>query len=231
MPYPTQHENFYKNQVIQLQQKLQQLTETYNYRLNEAGGIINRIVTAVTPDLVNSKAWTIAREASQAAAWGEAHSAESLARQAAAVAAREAAEAALRALAARVEAFSTMSNAEIIAAINSGDAAFKRYVLEHYGQIVQVGSSYQRLLPDGTVLHTNSNGNWVPINKPGFMSAFGYISKNGRAISPEHWTRISWLGNDPGGYNIGPKPLDMSQYGLPTYPGGPTTPTLTGPGY
>ena len=35
MPYPTQHENFYKNRIVQLQQKLQQLTEIYNYRLNE----------------------------------------------------------------------------------------------------------------------------------------------------------------------------------------------------
>ena len=29
---------YYKNRTIQLQEELEQLTETYNYRLNEAGG-------------------------------------------------------------------------------------------------------------------------------------------------------------------------------------------------
>jgi hypothetical protein len=49
MPYPTQHENFYKNQVIQLQFQLEHLTEIYNNRINDriiSEGILARIIGA-----------------------------------------------------------------------------------------------------------------------------------------------------------------------------------------
>jgi len=49
MPYPTQHENFYKNKVIQLQFQLEHLTEIYNNRINDkiiSEGILSRIIGA-----------------------------------------------------------------------------------------------------------------------------------------------------------------------------------------
>ncbi len=49
MPYPTQHENFYKNQVIQLQFQLEHLIETYNNRIDDrilSEGILGRLISA-----------------------------------------------------------------------------------------------------------------------------------------------------------------------------------------
>jgi hypothetical protein len=228
MPYPTQHENFYKNQVIQLQQELHQLTETYQHILNEKENLAARAARWA--------AEIAAREAADLARWTFMNSAESLARQEAARIAREAAEAAARAIAARVEAFSSMSNDAIIAAIraatNSNDTQFLRYVSEHWGQIAQVGSSYQRLLPDGTVLHLNSNGNWVPINKPGFMSAFGTISANGRAHDPATLWQLAGSGMDLGSLHLGARPVDMmGRYGLPTTRDTERLISPQGPGY
>ena len=233
MPYPTQHENFYKNQVIQLQQELEQLTETYNYRLiSEAGGVgwFEKWVAAGSDKSTIHAAQRAASEASSAAGRAFATTPEFLAQSAIRRAASEAREAAERILMARFEAFSRMTNDEIIAAINaainSGDTAFHRYVLDHYGQIVRVGSSYQRLLPDGTVLHLNSNGNWVPINKPGFMSAFGFISANGRAHDPATLWQLAGSGASPGSYTLGSRSVPVGQTGLSQ-----TAVSPTGPGY
>tara|TARA_R110000868_G_scaffold239352_1_gene493779 strand:+ start:1261 stop:1911 length:651 start_codon:yes stop_codon:yes gene_type:complete len=43
MPYPSQHENFYKNRIVQLHYELEHLTEIYNNRLLSEG-ILDRII-------------------------------------------------------------------------------------------------------------------------------------------------------------------------------------------
>jgi hypothetical protein len=183
MPYPTQHENFYKNQVIQLQQELQQLTETYQYKLKLNEGIAGLLARYAAREVAETAAQRAAREAVERAA-----------REAAEAAARAAREA----LAARVEAFSRMSPAEIIRAISTGGNEFAMYVAQNYGRIVQVGSSYQRLLPNGTVQGYGANGQWVIIDKAGFMTAFGPISSNGIAIPMDVYRQMGHGGISPG---------------------------------
>jgi hypothetical protein len=194
MPYPTQHENFYKNRIFQLQQKLQQLTETYNHRLNEVTDwrtLIRRMPdgNGNGPDFPNrfpdgpdgnprgfgrNDGTTDPNE----------------------IARREAAR--IAALAARLNEFATMSPAAIINAIATGGIEFAEYVAQNYGRIVQVGSSYQRLLPDGTLQMYGSNLTWVNINKPGFMSAFGPISSNGIVIPMNVYQGMGHGGISPG---------------------------------
>jgi len=101
-------------------------------------------------------------------------------------------------LASRLARFANMTPAEIIRAIDTGGIEFANYVAQNYGRIVQVGSSYQRLLPDGTLQMYGSNNTWVNINKPGFMSAFGPISSNGIVIPMDVYRGIGHGGISPG---------------------------------
>jgi hypothetical protein len=91
MPYPTQHENFYKNQVIQLQFQLEHLIETYNNRIDDrfiSEGIFGRLIGAAAGGVERAAARVGARFPSAAA---ERAAAEAAAAEAAAEAARLAA--------------------------------------------------------------------------------------------------------------------------------------------
>lgn len=213
MPYPTQHENFYKNRIVQLQQKLQQLTEIYNYRLNEVTDwrtLIRRVPDGDGPGGPgrflpdgpdgNPRGYgtnnpTIDPE-------------EIARREAAAAAAREAAR--IAAMAARVTEFAMMTPQEIINFIRDASPELKRYILENWGTVVEVGATtwqsgrtWQRLSPDGTVQvwvpnqSWATNGTWNIINKPGFMTAFGPIGANGVVIPMDVYQGMGHGGHSP----------------------------------
>ena len=204
MPYPTQHENFYKNRIVQLQQKLQQLTEMYEYRLNEAMPPIPPIHIPPThiphiPHIPDVQLGTVRPRGSMSAL-----------ELAMAAAAR------LAEFAARLAEFVNKSPAEILDMINNGGLEFAKYVSEHYGIIVRVGSSYQRLSPDGTVQVWGTNGTWNNINKPGTLTSFGYISANGVVIPMDVYRQMGHGGISPADINYSTRPNSgTADYGTP----------------
>lgn len=188
MPYPTQHENFYKNRIVQLQQKLQQLTEMYEYRLNEAEGIPPiRVPIPVHGPIDVPPIPEFGPQVLNDFERVRGRGAHTFLTQA---------QAALQ-FARLLESFSQYTPVEMLRIIRNASPEFRAYILEHYGTVVEVGATtwqsgrtWQRLAPDGTawtwVPGTNwgENGRWQPLNKPGSMTAFGRIGPDGQIIPP-----------------------------------------------
>ena len=228
MPYPTQHENFYKNRIVQLQQKLQQLTETYNYRLNEAvpPRVIRRIPDIDGPGGNGPGPGRFIPNGPDGNPRGYGTNNPTI--DPAEIARREAAAAAAAAaaMAARLAEIATMSPARILNEINGpgSSATFREYVRLNYGTIIQTGSSYHRLLPDGTVQYWGPNDSWIGINKPGVNTPFGKMGNNGIVIPPQPTPLINspLINVYPGGqYNTSTNQWVRGPIGPPSPPSTP----------
>ena len=226
MPYPTQHENFYKNRIFQLQQKLQQLTEIYNYRLNEAGDLSRVIRRIPDPNVPGGGIGGFIPNGPDGNPRGYGRNNPTI--DPADLAAREAAAAAAAAaaMAARLAEIANWSPARILNEINPqwSSAEFREYVRVNYGTIIQTGSSYYRLFPDGTVHYWGSNDSWININKPGFNTPFGKINNNGVAVPPQPTPLINspLINVYPGGrYNTSTNQWVNGSIGRPPPPSTP----------
>jgi len=165
MSYPTQHENFYKNQVIQLQQELEQLNETYQYRLNEAGGgVLARLIAATRASLVHGGESVLGATAHAAAEYYN-----------------SVMRAIMQMTPQQVDRLLRDRSGELL----SIDLTLFNRIIGEYGLVrMDRSGNWQRYIPGGRVQvwvpSPNGGGTWINMpGKPGTQTLFGTMNGQG----------------------------------------------------